>query len=333
MLSGLPVAQAIRLLSTLFAICGTAQAAAGLAAVEAAEAIETAPAQRAARMLLVLAETGREHAFRMVVGWPEWFGGIALRPEAMIEAIRALGRIGRGLYPFGDWARPGGGRLAPDPGILEEAIDAFEHLAGEIGSWAEDAAVRVETAGLAGFGASAVALMPDLDAGELAAAMAKDPGFAARPSWQGRVFETGPLARMAGHPRVAATLARHGNGILARLVARIAEFSELAPRMRSLAEGLAPDPGAAPPARDGGSGAAALQAARGLLVHRVEVAEGRIAGYGILAPTEWNFHPDGPLVQGLVGLPAAEIDRRAAILATALDPCVAFDVVIPPRRS
>jgi uptake hydrogenase large subunit len=49
----------------------------------------------------------------------------------------------------------------------------------------------------------------------------------------------------------------------------------------------------------------------------------------VLAPTEWNFHPDGPLARVLTGFrpgrdAAAAITRRAA----AFDPCVALRVAI-----
>jgi len=49
----------------------------------------------------------------------------------------------------------------------------------------------------------------------------------------------------------------------------------------------------------------------------------------VLAPTEWNFHPAGPLVRALTGFrPGADalaaITRRAA----AFDPCVALRVAV-----
>jgi coenzyme F420-reducing hydrogenase alpha subunit len=69
-------------------------------------------------------------------------------------------------------------------------------------------------------------------------------------------------------------------------------------------------------------------------MHRVELADGLVAGYRILAPTEWNFHPAGVVVAGLAGsnlarLPDdAELKRRAALYITAVDPCVAYDLIV-----
>jgi hypothetical protein len=51
--------------------------------------------------------------------------------------------------------------------------------------------------------------------------------------------------------------------------------------------------------------------------------------YRILAPTEWNFHPDGAAAQALMRLPAQDpafLRRLAAMLINAVDPCVGYDL-------
>ena len=63
-LIGHPVDGIPQILSQLFPLCGTAHAAAGLAAIEAALEIEVSPAQRAFRDLMLLASTA-----------PHWLGG------------------------------------------------------------------------------------------------------------------------------------------------------------------------------------------------------------------------------------------------------------------
>ena len=78
-----------------------------------------------------------------------------------------------------------------------------------------------------------------------------------------------------------------------------------------------------------GSAVAVLETARGRLAHRVCVDDGRVVSYRTLAPTEWNFHPMGPLVTGLVGRPAADAAQascRARLAAAALDPCVDLEI-------
>jgi Ni,Fe-hydrogenase I large subunit len=78
-----------------------------------------------------------------------------------------------------------------------------------------------------------------------------------------------------------------------------------------------------------GEGLAAVETARGLLLHRARLQEQCVVDYQIVAPTEWNFHPDGALVRGLEGLEAGEEQHlvgAARLAVHALDPCVAFRV-------
>ena len=84
-----------------------------------------------------------------------------------------------------------------------------------------------------------------------------------------------------------------------------------------------------PLARDEGLGA--VQTARGLLLHRVCLWDGRVAHYQIVAPTEWNFHPDGALVRGLRTIVADDsetLEQKARLAVQALDPCVAFRIEV-----
>ncbi len=80
-----------------------------------------------------------------------------------------------------------------------------------------------------------------------------------------------------------------------------------------------------------GGGIAWVENARGLLIHQVQLAEGRVARYCIVAPTEWNFHPRGALALALADVPAADAEearRRALRLVHSLDPCVACRVEV-----
>jgi coenzyme F420-reducing hydrogenase alpha subunit len=74
-----------------------------------------------------------------------------------------------------------------------------------------------------------------------------------------------------------------------------------------------------------------VDTARGLLVHRARATGDRVTDYAIVAPTEWNFHPQGALVRGLDGLFADDeraLVRAADLVVQALDPCVACSVEI-----
>jgi coenzyme F420-reducing hydrogenase alpha subunit len=93
-----------------------------------------------------------------------------------------------------------------------------------------------------------------------------------------------------------------------------------------------PNAGGAPPApalNATGSGIGTAEAARGRLVHGVEIEDGLVKRYRILAPTEWNFHPEGAVAQGLAhiaGLPDPYRERIARLFITAADPCVGYEL-------
>ena len=80
-----------------------------------------------------------------------------------------------------------------------------------------------------------------------------------------------------------------------------------------------------------GVGIAQVEAARGRLIHFVETEERHVRRYQIVAPTEWNFHPDGVLVRGLTGLPVDGPEaalRTAELFVHAVDPCVQCDIEV-----
>ena len=354
-LEGRSVDEAIALFPRLFAICGTAQTHAALTACERALGMDVRPAQSAARRLLLLAETAREHAWRALLDWPALTGG-APDAVALRDVRNALAPIVRHLYPATDWAQSGGAPLEPDIDALSAAVNDFangleRHVVGSKsgGDWADaDAFERwcregatatarslgvILDRGLSAFGASPVAALPSLDADRLDALLAADAddAFTAAPTWDGQAFETGPLVRCADSPVIGALVAQRGNGVLARMVARLVELLAVPEALRQTAAHVAADPGAGEPAAPDGTGLAMIEMARGRLIHRVEIADGRIARYQIVAPTEWNFHPEGALVQGLRGQAIEspeQAETAAALAVSALDPCVAFDVSV-----
>jgi Ni,Fe-hydrogenase I large subunit len=164
-------------------------------------------------------------------------------------------------------------------------------------------------------------------ASSVLAALAGDDDYASAPHWAGQAVETGALARCADHAGLRAFVAVHGNGVAARLLARLTEVARTvvdlaAARVEPRVAAWSPQPG---------EGVASTQTARGLLLHRAQVAAGRVTGYAIVAPTEWNFHPQGALVRGLEGLACDDeraLRRCASLVVQSLDPCVTCAVEI-----
>jgi coenzyme F420-reducing hydrogenase alpha subunit len=323
MLNGRKPEQVLALLPTLYSLCGTAQGLAGLQAVENAAGIHASPAQRKARHILCRVEMVAEHAAAILRDWPALLGEapdlVALKPlRPLIMAAR------QALYPTGDWAMPGGGGLAPDAQALADIIRGLGEAVARGDELADRLISRVEDENLEGFGAVPPNLMPEGGPPDLEARLAADHdgSYRARPDYGGGVLETGPLARQSGRPLMGLLMGQYGNGLMPRFSARMMEMATALRELEQLVQDLPADPGGAQGGTDG-TGLGMVEAARGLLVHRLELREGLLRDYRILAPTEWNFHPEGPLARGLEGAPAGEdLEWRAGLLVAALDPCV-----------
>jgi coenzyme F420-reducing hydrogenase alpha subunit len=128
---------------------------------------------------------------------------------------------------------------------------------------------------------------------------------------------------MQTHALVAALLRAFGRSALTRLAARLTELARIAcgaPPVQPLFGQLQVAPG---------RGLGWVETARGLLVHLVQLDGERVGAWRILAPTEWNFHPQGALAAGLIGAhvtSAADALTRAQWLVQALDPCVQYSL-------
>ena len=156
--------------------------------------------------------------------------------------------------------------------------------------------------------------------------------FVALPEWGAQPCETTPLTRQIAHPLIQSLLPSYGAGLLTRMVARLLELASLPARLQQLLHELMSGRAAKADAQmevhgDGESGLGMVEAARGRLIHRVAQADGIIRRYQILAPTEWNFHPEGVVARGLLGLVADNdhlLKHYAGLFINAVDPCVGY---------
>ncbi len=213
----------------------------------------------------------------------------------------------------------------------------FEDLA----SWAQRNETAAQTVigyliqtGMADAGAAAIDPLPHMHPEKLEAILLGDDtkGFIAQPEWDARPRETTPLSRVMSQGLVMAVMNHCGAGLLTRLLACLVELAGLPDRMLTLAASLpgVPEEAVAPAATHAtGTGLGAAEAARGRLVHAADIEDGLVRRYRILAPTEWNFHPQGAAAKGLAGiavLPAAHRETLARLFITAVDPCVGYDL-------
>lgn len=303
--------EVIRLLPTVFSLCGTAQRIAAEMAFEDALGIAPPPSLARSRQTALLAETIGEHGLGMARDWPALLG----EPPDLHAAKALRGRDIEAAHAVFATL------LGSEPDVLDDE-PSFR-------AWAErgaTSAARLLAKALALSGAGTYPFSP-LPAGGppgLADRLSADTDGAYVAFPEGG-YETGPLARQAAHPLIAALLRAHGAGIVTRLAARLVELSRALREPVSLMQNSIDAPALT---AGSGSGLGLVEAARGLLAHRVELEDGLVKRYQILAPTEWNFHPAGPLARGLVGAPAEGIEHRARLLVHALDPCVACGVSV-----
>ncbi|NEW92817.1 nickel-dependent hydrogenase large subunit [Rhodopseudomonas sp. BR0M22] len=349
---GKPADGVVALVPRLFALCASAQRAAASCALAAARGETVPPEQMAAQAGAVLAE----RLIELLRGSITTFAGD--RPPTFAPQLRELIAA----------ARRFDGRSALDAEAIDalahglDALGLSEHNfedADAYGIWfasgsplAPPHSARAPSSGVRAEGrregASPQSQAPATPAPESDfAAIAIDPlnadddcvvgeqllqrgaSFAARPDLAGRMPETGALARLADHPLIRSV----GIGLTGRLLARLIEARETPRLLHALRRGDADATAILQATRLGeGVGLGAVECARGRLHHLIALdSDGRIARYEILAPTEWNFHPQGPLARALIGAPlhVTEADRQRVVsLVAAFDPCVGYDVTL-----
>ena len=345
-------------LPLIYSVCGVAQGCAAVEALEQALARPASPACRERRRVLVAFETLKEHVWRIELDWAGFLNRAPGR-EAVVRVVSLMREFRATLFPEGDPFTPGGGESKIDAAQFDTQLEDLErllqarifsrptqswleitdrqglaHWSGARDTLAQEMVFRVENRGEAGLGQAPVSALGALDAAYLNQRLTRDDAdrFIAQPDWHDTLAETTPYTRRCDHPMLRSLGKLYGNGLLARLTARLVELAALVAEIRSGIAGLdcsetdlrGSDTGS-------GIGISQIEAARGRLVHRVELQGGRVSSYQILAPTEWNFHPRGVLASGLEGLEAdneVSLKQRAELLINAIDPCVGYQLRI-----
>ncbi len=331
LLAGLAPDRAAEMVGLVFTLCGRAQRAAAEIAGEAAQGQTPSAELHKVREYRVLAELAQEHVWRLLLDWPKQCG----QPPAtqVLQALRAVVGEPAAFIAALEAALTGPFLAEPVAGWLDR-VSGPDGLA-QFDAWCQAGAGPVAGlfAGLGkgvDWGMAQVPFLPAVHGLEQNTVLAiarqalAQPTFCASPRLQQRPAETGALARGQDEPLLAAWLAERGGGVGARMLARLLELARLPDRLRQ------PGPVVAKSWNGGaGIGVAAVDTSRGLLLHVLQLDAGRIVQYRILAPTEWNFQPGGPLQAALAGLPnQANLDALARQVVLSLDPCVDYAVEV-----
>lgn len=308
----------------LFSICGRSQAVASELACSAADGGAELTSDDVDRCRAAVAsEMLREGAWRTLLQWPQWMGeqpgvsDIAAARTAQLPTPAAFGAIAHAVFgtPAEVWLR-----ITTMDALMRWA-DAGQTCAARFISGVRNETASTRSEGVAPV--SPVPLLPNHDHAQWVAGIAlaadADADFTRHPTINNQAAETGALSRLHNQPTVTALLEKPGLRVLARFVAQLHELALLL-----LGQGQ-PKIGAI--RVPGGIGVGWVDTARGLLIHQTRWQHGRAARYRIIAPTEWNFHPQGALTRALAGATAAnpaQLQHTANRLVQSLDPCVAF---------
>ena len=275
----------------------------------------------------LLLETATEHLWRILVDWSAHLG--VQLPAAELRAARlpatigaddsdaVLSRLVFGL-PTHAWLE-----TMTDCSSLRDWAMASNTIAAHMMS-------DLFRRGWCDAGACEAPFLPETPAAELQATLSSPSAdeFVERPVWEAHPCETSPLARNQDSGLVRHCQALHGRGLLARHVALLVELAQLPRQLEDLAVSEASVEQAGLPSN---TGVSQVDAARGRLVHRVVLDGDCVDTWQIVAPTEWNFHPDGVLAHSLAALPGGNRDKlraQAELLVRAVDPCVGFELEV-----
>ncbi|MCP4876283.1 MAG: hypothetical protein GY896_12525 [Gammaproteobacteria bacterium] len=344
--------QALGMIPLMYNICGIAQARTSLLAIQHCLSIEIDPTMEIARDMLVLVENAREHLFRIFIDWPELLE-LNRDIHQMPSSIRLVSEFRQALFTDNK-AFELDSRLKPDSVRLLELINQLERELQQkvfeistrdwlsicdidgLNQWmnecdgiAASAIHAISDRGWNSQGYSDCPHLPELDADDLLKRLNTSDAdkFIAQPDWQGGLYETTALTRQQDHGVIPELTRGFGNALITRWVARLVELASIPQQLKQLLSQL--ERNHQPTIIDTGRrvGIAQTEAARGRLIHRVEIDQDRISHYQILAPTEWNFHPRGLITRSLGNISAnsaRQLELLARLIVNAIDPCVGY---------
>lgn len=344
--------QALDIIPLMYNICGTAHSRAALRCMQQCISMEADSGMEIARDMLLLVETAREHLLRVFLDWPRLFAveadihGLTFVNQLTSEFKSALFSGGQ-AFAFNSQMTIRDGDLKKLISQLQQYLHehvfaitpsvwlANKNLA-DLLNWsrhthtiAAQAIQTIYTNGWASQGESSCQPLPHLDDKQLHACFDQQGAdkFIAEPTWQGHCFETTALSRQRQHPIVQALHGDFKNALITRWVARLVELAEIPQQLTVMLDRLKGHKTSKVTAQQTCRSVAQVETARGRLIHRVEIEQGLISNYQVLAPTEWNFHPQGPLAQALAGIRSndkTELKQIAHLIINAIDPCVGY---------
>jgi len=353
LLAGKPANEVTDLVALVFRLCGRAQAFAASNALEAAQMQQVSSKVLLARYQLLRMELIREHLWRILLDWPTLMG---LDSQGdLMKQVLAFDKDWAEIWDADNLVFKAGEHVKP---VVMTKVAGLNKLCGEFLNehvfymppktfydcqdveqlllWArytQTGAARLLQwligEKIAQVGDMDAFALPDLQENWLQEKLEGSgaEAFMQCPDIDGAAYETTPLARQKDHPLLQGLIAKFGVGLLTRYMAVLLEVSQSYVDME---KGLVPEDNNQEMRTENCAGLGVVEAARGRLIHRVILDNDKVKTYQIVAPTEWNFHPNGVLQHALKSLKgdAKSLEKQAKLLIHAMDPCVKYTLEI-----
>ncbi|WP_417222460.1 hypothetical protein [Amphritea sp.] len=349
---GRRVDEVARMLPLLFSACTVGQRLAFARAVEQCRGIVISDDVAVARQVLLQLENGRELLFRLVQHW------LPSTPK-QLQLLQPLQRListmeqrwGFLLTPVAPTLSGATHRLDREAlkrdqqDVVRQLRQILEPLLGMplecLASWLQQAAPTTIAVGIllqpltslqqrfAGLCLGPdLAELPDLQQRQQRQILgSKDAKlqqtlFCATPRWQEHCCETGSYVRY--RTELQGMRQQGWHELCCRYGAILLQLSDIPKRLlatesiQMVSSNIAAE-----------VGLAVVDTARGQLLHRLVLDAEQIRCYDIVAPTEWNLHPQGLVPSKLQGVATATVSEALALSRTMLllaDPCVEFDL-------
>ncbi len=346
--------EALSIIPLMYSVCGTAHSRAALKSMQQCMQLEFDPGMEIARDMLLLLEIGKEHLMRILLDWPKLFD-IDTGSHGPAFPIKLTKHFESALFSRGR-AFTLDSKLDIHRDTISELIENLrlylhDHVFSanpsdwmasqnnaDIQLWCEQnhtcasqAVQNIYRHGRASQGSADCPHLPGLEGKLLLDEFDQDDAgdFLARPKWQGHCFETTALSRQLESPLIQSLKLEYQNSLITRWMARLVELAKIPQQLTGMLDQIsAYDFDGIEEERTEG-GVTQVESARGRLIHRVEMEQGLISNYQVLAPTEWNFHPQGVVSRSLSGLNTddqTELCQLAHLVINAIDPCVGYEL-------
>ncbi len=352
--SGKSIDSVANIINTIYQLCNAAHSFAFLRLLEETGVIKLSQNEIQAYQLLLELETIREHCFSIASKWRQDADNLV--DTNIINLLATLKEVNATLFPntnpFSLTAKKLQASNSIDEPILklEQELQGLllgsEHKAGFVfenldnfNEWLQ--AGESESANFLNYlqqyqlnkiGDVNTSHLPDLDLKDISVLLGDD-AYIQRPSYQDGACETTPYSRQSKHQLIKQLTGIHGSGVFTRAVAQLLEVFELLNKIKHNYANIK--------AEDISynvqfplievSALVQLEAARGRLVHQLSIENEKVKSYQILAPTEWNFHPEGLLsdmIKSLNFTDKEDLVARITLLVNAIDPCVGYTIEI-----